>query len=107
MEEAVKAATTLASQPDRLRIICDFGPVLNAAGEVSSKELARLRGSADLAGFSPGLLATPACAMEIRYAYDAIAAIAPIGRGVPDARNAKASARPESSEEIFALSPHT
>ncbi len=103
MKEAIEAASALARQSDRLRIICDFGPVLNAAGEVSGKELARLRGSADLAGFSPGLLATPACAMEIRYAYDDLAAISPIGRVVTDARSTLA--RSQASEEIFMLAP--
>jgi hypothetical protein len=64
-----------------LRIICDYGPVLDHRSRMSDQSLGRLPGARDLAGFPAGkILATTSFAAQIRFELDHVRLI-PIGRG--------------------------
>ncbi len=67
-----------------VRIIADFGPVLDARGAVSDTGVAHLQGASDLIGFPPATpIATMAFAAEARLEAEGRVTLIPIGRTTP------------------------
>ena len=85
-----------------VRIIADFGPVLDARGAVSETATARLSGASDLIGFPPAApIATMAFAAQARLAAEGQVALIPIGRTTP---GPAAEGRPLAARAVYALS---
>ena len=85
-----------------VRIIADFGPVLDARGEVSETALSRLSGASDLIGFPPATpIATVAFAAEARLEAEGRVTLIPIGRTTP---GPAAEGRPLAARAVYALS---
>ena len=85
-----------------VRIIADFGPVLDARGQVSETALSRLSGASDLIGFPPATpIATVAFAAEARLEAEGRVTLIPIGRTTP---GPAAEGRPLAARAVYALS---
>ena len=83
-----------------VRLVGDFGPVLDARSQVSDALISRLPGASDLIGFPPAIpLATMAFAAQARLEAGDRVGFAPIGRTAPAAEG-----RPLAAREVYALS---
>jgi len=96
LEAAIALAATIAEGKagDRLRVICDFGPVIGADGTPDAKLIARLKAGSDMPGFPPGRpLATLSFAAQAVCAFGARLEIRAIGRTEDVEESARARRR--------------
>ncbi len=85
-----------------VRIVADFGPVLDRRGGLSETALSRLSGASDLIGFPPATpIATMAFAAEARLAAERRVTLIPIGRTTP---GPAAEGRPLAARAVYTLS---
>jgi len=85
-----------------VRVIADFGPVLDARGQSSDTALSRLAGASDLIGFPAAMpIATQAFAAEARLAVQRRVTLIPIGRTMP---GPPAEGRHLAARAVYALS---
>ena len=85
-----------------VRIVADFGPVLDGRGQPSETALSRLSGASDLIGFPSAIpIATMAFAAEARLEAEGHVALIPIGR---TAAGPAAEGRPLAARAVYALS---
>ncbi len=89
-------------QATPVRIIADFGPVLDARGQASETATARLAGASDLIGFPAAVpIATMAFAAETRLEAEGRVTLVPIGRTTPGAAT---EGRHLAARAVYALS---
>ena len=85
-----------------VRIVADFGPVLDARAQISEPSISRLAGASDLIGFPAAMpIATMAFAAEARLEAEGRVTLIPIGRTTP---GPAAEGRPLAARAVYALS---
>ena len=104
MKTALDVLAALASHCQEVRapvrIVGDFGPVLDARSQVSDAQISRLWAASDLIGFPAAVpIATMAFAAQARLEAADRVGFAPIGRSAPAAEG-----RPLAAREVYALS---
>ncbi len=84
-----------------IRLIADFGPVIDARSRISDTLISRLSGASDLIGFPPLTpLATISFAAQARLEAGDRIGLVPIGRTAP---GPAADSRPLAAREVYAL----
>ena len=105
LEAAIQLAETFASgkDGDALRVICDFGAVLNADMQPDEKMIARLKAGSDMPGFPSGRpLATLAFAAQAVAEFGGRLTVRSVGR-IEETRDGEGKARRRSGLPVYRI----